>query len=90
MYDAESLERLLKTHKTDVVIVFTNWFPNMLPSNLVSVCSWTTSSNYSSRAVTFFGVSPEKAVLLENRLRQYQTNLPECVTVSYMTDARSH
>ncbi len=81
-YDRAAVSRLLDTSNTDVVMVYTNWFPNQLPDSLVAAGSWTVTDGYWGKTVSFFARTPEGARELEKRLRQYQPKLPASVRVT--------
>lgn len=82
-YDRAAVSRLLEESDTDVVMVYTNWFPNQLPDSLVAAGSWTADRGYWGPTVSFFARTPEGARELEKRLRRYQPKLPGSVRVTY-------
>ncbi len=82
-YDSAVIEQLLRDRKTDVVMVYTDWFSGLLPTNLIAVASWSTMNNYFGKTVTFFGTSDESASLLNDRLHEYQKNLTISTEVKY-------
>ncbi len=87
-YDSVEIERLLRRKKTDIVMVYEDWFSGRaglprLPNNLVAVADWTTTNNFFGKTVTFLASSEETAQVLVQRLHSYQDNLPDSVEVSY-------
>jgi len=81
-YDSCAIGRLLHTRGTEVVMIYRNWFENLLPGDLVAVGGWSTTNNYFGKTVTFFGTSRRNAQLLRNRLWRYRPRLPKSVEVT--------
>lgn len=81
-YDSHAIERLLRSRGTEVVMVYTHWFGDLLPSDLIPVGSWTTTTSYWGKTVMFFGTSATSAQLLRDSLRRYRPRLPGSVQVS--------
>lgn len=82
-YDSNTIEHLLKQRRTEVVMVYSNWFDGNWPKSLIPVAEWTATSNYFGKTVTFYALSEEGAKDMGDRLRQYQGLLPDSVAVSY-------
>jgi hypothetical protein len=82
-YDASAIEELLKQRRTEIVMVYSDWFNSNWPKGLIPVAKWTLTNNYWGKTVSFYALSQEGAKDMAGRLRQYQVRLPDSVAVSY-------
>lgn len=82
-YNSNAIEHLLKQRRTEVVMVYSNWFNDIWPKSLIPVAEWTATNNYFGKTVTFYALSEEGAKDMGDRLREYQGLLPNSVEVRY-------
>jgi hypothetical protein len=76
--------RLLEDFRPDLIVIYPDWFGDMLPPTLCPVAAWSNPAHYwNAGAVSFFTTTPARAESLKDKLRQYEPRLPASVTVRY-------
>lgn len=81
--------RLIEDFMPDLVVVYPDWFGDLLPASLIPVATWSSSAHYwNAGSVAFFAPTPARAESLADRLREYEPGLPATVTLRYADTAR--
>ena len=81
---ANGFARLLEDFQPDLIVVYPDWFGDVLPPTLCPVATWSSPAHYwNAGSVSFFATTPARAESLKNNLRQYEPRLPASVTVRY-------
>jgi hypothetical protein len=91
-FGTAAITRMMDAFKPDVVIAYPNWFTGnqKLPDTLIPVATWTIPPITSAGGATvqFYGYSPEDAQRIARELHEFQSSLPNRVTVEYLPSAK--
>ncbi len=83
MYTKQKIQDLFENHKTQIIMVYSNWFKGLLPDMLIPIAEWRTTDNVENSTVTFYAISDDLAEDAKHRLLRFQSNLPKSVEVRY-------
>ena len=82
--------RLIVEFDPDLIVVYPDWFGDLLPPTLCPVATWSSPTHYwNAGSVSFFATTPARAESLQNKLRQYEPRLSASVNVRYADMARA-
>lgn len=85
-YNTDAIRAVAREEGVKIAIVYEAWYYPYggLPPEWNRVGRWTISDNIvcGGNAVTFFAVDPAEARNLESHLRDFQSQLPDCVDVA--------
>jgi hypothetical protein len=86
-YDTSCIDRLIRTRKVDLVIVYENWFDPFggLPPSLQRAGTWEVERGVvlGGRLVSFFAPDAASLARLRAQLKEYEPSLPAEVAVRY-------
>lgn len=83
------LARLLVEFNPDLIVVYRDWFGDLLPASLIPVATWTHAAHYwNAGSVSLMATTPARAAILRDNLRRYESRLPASVVVRYDESAR--
>ena len=79
------IKQLLVSNKVDFIMVYPQWFMGewALPEDTARIADWITSNNFWDETVSFYAFTKENQKTLYDRLKQYQSHLPDSVQVNY-------
>jgi hypothetical protein len=81
----EFLDSLVKQQKTDIALVYDEWFNPELLKRWTKVATWKIPNNVicGSDVVNFYSIEPAAAEDLRSRLKEFQSQLPAYVEVRF-------
>lgn len=83
-YTSEELSNLVKNNNVKVIIIYDNWFQNMIPLDWIKVSDWEIQNNIvcGDSKISFYVRDPKDKENLLKNIKIFSTGLPEGVKVT--------
>jgi len=86
MDSLQEMRDLILNNNTDLIIIYDSWFKQNIPKEWFKVAIWNTTNHnvtLGDDKVSFYAIDYNKALLLQNNLKEFESFLPPQIRVQY-------